>query len=52
MKKYMAMALALLMAAALLTGCDRGMVSDDPHGRITAPTQESETNPMPTQTIP
>ena len=53
MKKYLAFALSFLMAAAALTACDRGTVSEDPGGRITAPTGHSEPiNPIPTMTIP
>ena len=50
MKKYLASALAFLLIAVALTAC--GNVSDDPHGRVTAPTvTEESVNPVPTMTI-
>ena len=52
MKKYMAFALALLLASTVFAGC-RGTVSDDPGGIITDPTGTVEpTSPIPTMTIP
>ena len=55
MKKYLSLALAFLLAASLLTACGCGNVSQDPGGRITAPTTEPAsrpTNPQPTMTLP
>lgn len=54
MKKYFCTALALLLAASLFTGCGctNQNVSNDPNGKVTAPTNAPATNPMPTMTTP
>lgn len=54
MKKYLCMALALLAAASLFTGCGctNRNVSDNPNGMITKPTTVPTTNPTPTMTTP
>ena len=53
MKKYMALALALLLVSSLFTGCGRGTVSEDPDGMITDPTGTVvPTSPIPPMTAP
>ena len=54
MKKYICTALALLTAVSLFVGCgcSNQNVSDQPGGKITAPTAPATTNPMPTMTTP